>query len=82
MVVGDVSRRQDQQHERQELRKADQPEVERVARDLVDLPADGDRLHLHGQRREEARREEEREVAIAQDGEPRSGAWVMRPRRG
>ena len=72
VVVRDVSRRQDQQHEWQELRQADQPQIERVARDFVDLPADRDRLHLHGQRGEEARRQEEREVAIAEDGEPRA----------
>ena len=69
--VRQVPGRQDQQHERQELRQPDQPEVERVARDLVDLPADRDGLHLHGEGGEEARREEEGEVAIAQDRQAR-----------
>ncbi len=64
-AVRDVARRQHQQHERQELRQPDQTEVERIARDRVDLPADRHGLHLHRERREEARREEEREVAIA-----------------
>ncbi len=62
--VGDVACRQHQQHERQELRETDQAEVERIAGDRVDLPADGDRLHLHRDRCEQARRQEAREVRI------------------
>jgi len=42
---------------RQELRQADEPEVQRIARHLVDLPADRDGLHLHRERREEAARD-------------------------
>jgi len=59
-------RRQDQQNERQELRQPDQAEVEWATGDLVDLPADGDRLHLHGQRTEETREDVAREIGIAQ----------------
>ena len=44
--------------------------------DLVDLPADGHRLHLHGQRRQEARAEEKGEIAIAQHGAARVGRCV------
>ncbi len=54
--IGEVPGRQDQQHERQELREPDQAEVEWLARDLVDLPADRDGLHLHRDRAEEAGR--------------------------
>ena len=66
----------DQQHERQELRQADEPEVERIARDLVHLPADRHGLHLHGERRDEARRDEAREVAVAQHRATRVGGRV------
>jgi len=75
-AVGHVAGRQDQQHEGQELRQPDQPEVERIARGLVDLPADGHRLHLHGQRRQEARAQEKGEVTIAQYGAARVGRCV------
>jgi len=35
----------------------------------IHLPADGDRLHLHGKRRHEARSQELGESAMAQSGE-------------
>ena len=75
-AVGEVPGRQDQQHERQELRQADEPEVERIARDLVHLPADRHGLHLHGERGDEARRDEAREVAVAQHRATRVGGRV------
>ena len=75
-AVGEVTGRQDQQHERQELRQADQPQVERIARDRVDLPADGHGLHLHGQRGQEARGKEAGELAIGEQCAARIGRGV------
>ena len=74
--IGDMTRGQHQQHERQKLRQADQAEVERIARDRVNLPADGDRLHLHGDRSQEPRRQEAREIRIGeQPAERRARAF-------
>ena len=74
--VRDVARGQHQQHERQELRQADEAEVERIAGDRVDLPADRDRLHLHGDRGEQPRRQEAHEVRVFQQpAEPRARAF-------
>jgi len=38
---------------REELRQADEAKIQRPFRDFVDLPADGDCLHLGGQDEEE-----------------------------
>ena len=56
------------QRRRQELDDADQPEVERVAGQVVDLPADGDRNDLCGECGEEARRPETQERAVPEGG--------------
>jgi hypothetical protein len=64
--VCDMTRGQHEQHERQELRQADQAEVERIVRDRVNLPADGDGLHLHGDRRKEPRGQETREIRVGE----------------
>jgi hypothetical protein len=61
-----MARGQHQQHERQELRETDQAEVERLAGDRIHLPADRDRLHLHGNRREQSRRQEAHEAGMRQ----------------
>ena len=66
VVVGDVTGRQHEHDEGQELRESNQAQVERIARDFVDLPADRDRLGLHRERREQARAEVQREFALAQ----------------
>jgi hypothetical protein len=55
VVIGGVACGQDQQDERQELRQSDQAEIQRVRSRRVDLPADGDGLHLHGERAERTR---------------------------
>ena len=41
-AVGQLTGRQREQQEREELRQADKPEVERVLANRVDLPADRD----------------------------------------
>jgi hypothetical protein len=73
VAVGDVAGPQDQHQEGGELGQADQPEVEQAAGNLVDLPANGDALHLDGQGTEETCGKVEGEVAVAQDAE--AGAW-------
>jgi hypothetical protein len=68
--VGHVAGPQDQHQEGRELRQADQAEVEQAVGDLVDLPADGHALHLHGEGAEEAGGQVEGEITVAQDGSP------------
>ena len=48
-AVGDRAGDEHEQQRRQELRQADKAEIERVARQVVDLPADRDGLDLHGE---------------------------------
>ena len=81
--VRHLPRRQHQQHERQELRQADQAEVERVARDRVDLPADRDGLHLHGDGHRDARRQVAREIAVREQAAERQACcFRLRHARG
>jgi hypothetical protein len=70
-VVGvcHVAGPQDQRQEGRELRQADQAQVEQAVGDLVDLPADGDALHLDGEGAQEAGGQVEGEVTVAQDAE-------------
>ena len=63
-AVGQVPGRQREQRQRDEHREADEPEVERVAADRVDLPADRDERHLDRERRREHDAEEENEIAV------------------
>ena len=51
-----------------ELDDADEAEVERIARQVVDLPADRDRDDLRREGRQEARRPEAQEGAVAEGG--------------
>jgi hypothetical protein len=67
VAVGHVAGPQDQHQERRKLRQADQAKIEQAAGDLVHLPADRHALHLHGKGGEKARRQVERQVAVAQD---------------
>ena len=53
--VGELARRQREQRQRDELHQPDQAEVERVAVDRVDLPADRDRDHLPAEAEHEDR---------------------------
>ena len=80
--VCDLSRRQREQRQRQELHQPDEAEVERVVVDRVDLPADRDREHLEGEAVREERRPEEREVPDPQRGRKASlHPWEVRLRR-
>ena len=69
VAVGPGAGPQAQPPEGRELRQADQAQVEQAAGDLVDLPADGDALHLHREGAEEAAGKVEGEVTVAQDGQ-------------
>ena len=62
--VGEVPRREGEQRQRDEHREPDEPEIERVPVDLVDLPADRDERHLDRDGRRDRRRDVEREVAV------------------
>ena len=62
--VGQVTGRQREHEQRNELREPDQAEVERVLVDREHLPADGDRDHVLGEAHREDRRPEEPEVAL------------------
>src|SRR5712692_8797576 len=64
VAVGDMADDQRQQHHRHELHQPDQSEVERAADEVVNLPADGDGLHLVGDRPGDARVPEEGEGAV------------------
>ena len=54
-AVGDGAGHQHQQQRRQELDDADEAEIERIAGQVVDLPADRDRDDLGREGREKAR---------------------------
>ncbi len=77
---------QGQQRQGDEHREADEPEIERVAADRVDLPADGDERHLDGDSRRDRGDEEEDEVAVLEgrapvrSGHPLRGLWLARAR--
>ena len=64
-AVGDRAGDQDQEQRRRELDQPDQAEIEGVAGQIVDLPADRDADDLGGEGRAEARRPEERKAAMA-----------------
>ena len=67
-AVGGGARHQHQQQRRQELDDADEAEIERIAGEVVDLPADGDRDDLRRKGREEPRRQIAQEGAMAESG--------------
>ena len=67
-AVGDRARHQHQQQRRQELDDADKTEIEWIAGEVVDLPADGDRDDLRRKGGEEPRREVAQEGAMAESG--------------
>ena len=71
VVVRDVTGDEREADGGQENGEPDQPERERAARDVVHQPADRDVLDLHGHRGEEPSREEQPQVAVAQDAEGR-----------
>jgi hypothetical protein len=65
VAVREVPGGERQQRQRDEHREPDDPEVERVPVDLVDLPADRDERHLDRERRRHRGGDIEREVAVA-----------------
>ena len=65
-TVGGCTRHQHQQQRRQELDDADEAEIERIAGEVVDLPADGDRDDLGRKGRQKPRRPEAQEGAMAE----------------
>jgi len=63
VAIGELARREREQRQRQELRQADETEVERPVANRVDLPADCDDDHLRRESVREQRGPEERESA-------------------
>jgi len=68
--VGDVPGVEGDGDERHGLGQADEPERERIARELIDLPADDEALHLDGQGHEEPEADEQAEIPDPQGAEP------------
>src|SRR5207237_1287708 len=66
--VGERAGGECERKKRRELAQADEAEVERVAVNRIDLPADRDGHHLRREAAQEIRAEEQREVALAQRG--------------
>ena len=67
-AVGELACREREDRQRHEFREPDEAEVERVAVDRVDLPADRDDEHLQREAVRERGRPEQREVAQPQRG--------------
>jgi hypothetical protein len=68
VAVGGSSGEQDQHQGREKLDQADKAEIEGIAGQVVDLPADRDADDLQTECRQEAGREIERESAMAESG--------------
>jgi len=66
--VGDVSGEEEEHDPGEELREADEAEVEGALGDFVDLPADGDGLHFEGEHDEAAGALKNLERRIAERG--------------
>ena len=66
--VGDVACQEKQNNTGEELRQADEAEVEGALGDFVDLPADGDGLHFEGEHDEAAGALKNLECRIAERG--------------
>ena len=75
-AVGDDAGDQHQQQRRQELDDADNAEIEGIARQIIDLPADGDGHDHGGEGGEETRRPIAQEGAVAESGVALVG-WRM-----
>jgi hypothetical protein len=65
-MIGGLADRQRQHDDGKELHQADQAEVERIVGEVVELPADRDRLHLVGAAGRGAGAPEQHERAMAQ----------------
>ena len=68
MAVRHLADDQHQRDRRNELDQSDQPEIERIAGQLIELPADRDREHLVADRGADPRAPEQHERPVAQDG--------------
>ena len=66
--VGDMTRQEEEHDAGEELRQADEAEVEGALGDFVDLPANGNGLHLRGEDDEEARHLKHQEARILESG--------------
>jgi hypothetical protein len=66
-AIGDLSDQERQEDDRQELRQADQPEIERAAGQRVELPAHRDAQHLEAHAGQGPRGREERERRVQQE---------------
>ena len=67
-TIGELTRRQREERQRDELGQSDEAEVEGPVADRVDLPADRDHHHLRREAVREQRRPEQREAAHSQRG--------------
>src|SRR5216684_4307845 len=72
-AVGGVARNWEEQNCRQELSQTDKAKIKRTFGDLVNLPSDGDRLHLDGGNNQEPRDLEENERGMGEGGASGSG---------
>ena len=67
-AIRDMPGGKGEQEEWKELREPDEPEIEGILADRVDLPADGHGRHRHGEAGRDQRDPEQREVAVPQRG--------------
>ena len=77
VAIGHLPDHQHQQDAGDELHQADEAEVERVAGQLVELPADRHHQHLVAGRGRDPRKPEQHERAVLQDG-----VWMFGSHRG
>ncbi len=68
VTVSDMADQQGQEQGRKELHQTDHAEIESAMRELIDLPADGDDLHLIGDGGGDTRAPEQRKRAVVQNG--------------
>ena len=82
-AIRQVARRQGEERQRDEHRQPDQPEVEWIAVNRVDLPTDRDERHLDREPRREHDAEEDNEIAVPKRrvaARRRRGSWSTPPR--
>ena len=75
--VGHMAGDQRERDGRKEAGEPDEAEREGAVGEVVDEPADRDRLHLLGQPRRDAHAGEQREVAMTEDGQARSSSFFI-----
>jgi hypothetical protein len=66
-MIGEMAGRKREEKHRQDVREANQSQSQRRMRALVEFPADPNRQHLLANRRNEAPRQIQEELAIAKD---------------